>query len=345
MTDQTAITTPNDNSLKAFMRSDAIFSRFEEILGERGAKAYVSSVLLTVANNDALQKCTRASVVASALRAATLSLSCDPSIGQAYLVPYGNVATFVVGYKGLRDMALRTNKYRYIHVDKIYVGEDVEVDRITGSARIIGGKESNEIAGWVASFEMTNGFRKSVYMTREEIHEHARKYSKGYDRNGGVWKQNPSMMEKKTVLRQLLTHWGVLDSRDALFMSEVDGAEGEELEYIDTTFTPAPHSREDVSEDDIMAEIGFSSPSPTPAPQESYPMALDLAETVKDSKGVFYKDYTPAELKKHVPWIEKAMQKEQDDERRTQLQFKRDACNTLIQYAANHPENGQAELL
>lgn len=343
MTNQNnAITTRSDNRLNAFMRSDAIMPRFEEILGERGARAYVSSVLLTVANNDALQNCTHASIVSAALRAATLSLSCDPAIGQAYLVPYGKVATFVVGYKGLRDMALRTNKYRYIHVDKLYKGEGLDVDRITGAATIIGHKESNEIAGWVASFEMTNGFRKSVYMTREEIHEHAKTYSKGYDRQGGVWKANPAMMEKKTVLRQLLSHWGVLDSRDQLFMNAVDEEEAHDLDTLDAEFVQVPASREEVTEDDVLAELGFAPDprraSPAPVPQETYPMAVDMAYGEKDSKGKFYSDYTSEELAKKSEGYAAAMRKEKNPDEISKYQFKLAAIGTILQYRANHPE-------
>lgn len=303
MTDQSkALVKPGEDKLKLFMRSDAIMSRFQEILGERGARSYVSSVLLAVANNAALQECTHASIVASALRAATLSLSCDPAIGQAYLVPYGKVATFVVGYKGLRDMALRTNKYRFIHVDKVYQGEGVEIDRITGSAKMIGGKESDVVAGWVATFELFNGFRKTLYMTREEIHAHAKQYSKGYERQGGVWKANPAMMEKKTVLRQLLTHWGVLDARDELFLSAVDGTELEDLGTLETTFVPlSPDPREEVSETDILADLGYDEPpvqvSRETIKQESVTEVFDLptmtyetACTVVSSQGMRYVD-------------------------------------------------------
>lgn len=245
------------DKLKAFMRSEMIMERFQEILGERGARAYVSSVILAVANNEALQKCSQASIVSSALRAATLSLSCDPAIGQAYLVPYGGTATFVVGYKGLRDMALRTNKYRYLHADKIYEGEGIDIDRITGAAKMIGSKQSNKIAGWVASLEMTNGYRKTIYMTRDEIHEHAKKYSKGYDRAGGVWKQNPDAMEKKTVLRLLLLHWGTLDSRDELFMNIYDGQEIDELDMIEADFVVPDPDDDYVDQETLQKELGF----------------------------------------------------------------------------------------
>lgn len=247
----------------------------------------------------------------------------------------------MVGYKGLRDMALRTNKYRYIHADKIYKGEGVDIDRITGSAQIIGAKESSEIVGWVASFEMTNGFRKSVYMTREEIHEHAKKYSKGYERQGGVWKQNPAMMEKKTVLRQLLSHWGVLDSRDALFLSQVDAAEEADLQTIDADFVPVTRPREDVNEEDVLAELGYASApvsSPAPVVTETYPLPLDMAFTAVDSKGVLYKSMTNEVLAKKSEGYAKALQKEKNPEEIQKLQFKLAVCGTLLQYRANHPE-------
>lgn len=332
MSNQNAITTRPDDKLKAFMRSPQILERFQEILGDRGARAYVSSVLLAVANNDALQECSHASIVSSALRAATLSLSCDPAIGQAYLVPFGRVATFVVGYKGLRDMALRTNKYRYIHVDKIYNGEGVDIDRITGAARMMGGKESDEIIGWVASFETTNGFRKTIYMSKEEIHIHAKKYSKGYDRPSGVWKQNPAAMEKKTVLRQLLMHWGALDSRDELLMNMYDEAEAEDLDVIESEFIPG--ERETHTEAELMAGLGYE-PAPAPvATEETYPMSMELAEKETDSKGKPYIEYTDEELATRAGWIERAIKKEQDADKRNELIYKRDAIATILRVHA-----------
>src|SRR3990167_11332743 len=99
--------------IKSFMRSDEVVTRFREILGERGASAYISSVLIAVANSDALQECSPASVMISAMRAATLHLSCDPVTGEAWIIPFGKKATFVAGYKGLTKMAIRTDKYRY----------------------------------------------------------------------------------------------------------------------------------------------------------------------------------------------------------------------------------------
>src|SRR4026208_373417 len=93
-----------------YMEAPIVKARFAQMMGERGASSYISSVLIAVADSNSLQKCTPVSVYTSALRAATLRLSVDPGVGQAYLVPFKGRATLIVGYKGLHDMAVRTNK-------------------------------------------------------------------------------------------------------------------------------------------------------------------------------------------------------------------------------------------
>ena len=103
----------NKSEIVEYMRSDIVRERFADALGaERNAAPYITSVLLAVANSDKLQECSYQSIYTSALRAATLRLSCDQSTGQAYLVPYGKNATLIVGYKGLYDLAIRTGRYR-----------------------------------------------------------------------------------------------------------------------------------------------------------------------------------------------------------------------------------------
>ena len=86
-----------------------------------------------------------------------MHLSVDPNLGQAYLVPFKNKATLIVGYKGLYDMAIRTGKYRYINVDKLYEGETIEINRLTGFAKLGGGKTGDKINGYFGAFEMMTG--------------------------------------------------------------------------------------------------------------------------------------------------------------------------------------------
>src|SRR5690242_1893285 len=93
-----------------YMESAVVKARFAQIMGERGASTYISSVLIAVADSKSLQECSPVSAYTSALRGATLRLSVDPRTGQAYLVPFKRRATLIVGYKGLQDMAIRRNR-------------------------------------------------------------------------------------------------------------------------------------------------------------------------------------------------------------------------------------------
>ena len=219
MTNNTAI-----QKVTNYMRSDIVKARFAEIVGDRNAAPYISSVLLAVANDQSgnLAKCDPKSIYISALRAATLRLSVDPSTGQAYLVPFGGQATLIVGYKGLQDMAVRTGKYRYINIGPIYEGEEVQVNRISGFHSIAGNKTGDKIVGWLGAFELFSGFGKTFYMTLAEIHEHAKKYSKGYNFKDSVWKTDPQAMERKTVLRLMLRRWGWLDPNDVTTLEELE---------------------------------------------------------------------------------------------------------------------------
>ena len=250
---------------KEFAKSDIVMSRFSELMGDRQARAYISSVILAVASNDRLQSCSHASIISAAIRAASLKLSCDPATGQAYIVPYGREAAFIPGYKGLRDMAVRTNQYRYIHVDKVFEGEQVETDRLTGETRFQGGRTGDTIIGWIASYEMLNGFRKSLYMTCQEIHDHAKEHNPaGYQATKGIWQKNPHAMERKTVLRILLTQWAMLDAHDtALLIAEPET--DPELEMIESEFIYREVELE--NESDLLRDMGYQAP---PSPPEPY---------------------------------------------------------------------------
>lgn len=244
--------------IKNYMRSDVVKSGFSEILGERGASAYIASVVIAVGNSEHLQKCTPKSIAVSAMRAATLRLSVDPSLGKAYLMPFKGAATLVVGYKGLIELATRTGKYRYINVGPVYEGETVEEDRISGMHKLGGHKQGGKVIGYIAAFEMLNGYAKTFYMTLEEIHAHARKHSKSYDNPSSLWKKNPEAMERKTPLRILLQTWGYLDPTDAqALQSEEDGAEMVDAVAVTLPDDVEPASKPLQTEDDLLAALGY----------------------------------------------------------------------------------------
>jgi recombination protein RecT len=245
-----------------YLSSETVKARFAEIVGERNSGAYISSVMLAVADSETLQQCRADSIYISALRAATLRLSVDPGLGQAYLVPFGGKAVLIVGYKGLQDMAVRTGKYRYINVGPVYEGEVVEESRISGFHSLTGHKSSHDarVIGWIAAFELYAGFAHTMYMTVEEIHQHAEKYSKSYANPKSGWKTDTAMMERKTVLRLLLRKWGYLDPSDVAILNEIENEpDSIEAEFNEeyTDHEPAPTANLHRSEKQNMTELGF----------------------------------------------------------------------------------------
>jgi recombination protein RecT len=263
----------NQTQLKLYLRKPEIRENFTSLLGERGGDSYIASVLLAAASNDTLMECTPLSIYAAALRAAALHLSVDPAVGQAYLVPFKGKATLVVGYKGLHDLAVRTNRYRYINVGKIYEGEIIVENRISGLHHIEGGRTGDKVTGWLAAFEMLNGYGKTLYMTTEEIHAHAQRYSRGYDNPQGLWKKDPEVMERKTPLKLLLRRWGYLDPSDAATLEQTEAAENIiEGQTTDITETQPERPK---SELELLSELGFDAPAPVsvPAPTPTvYPL-------------------------------------------------------------------------
>jgi len=240
------------NEIATYMKNEAVKARFAEMMGESNASAYVTSIILTVANSPALQECSPQSVYTSALRAASLRLSVDPSTKQAYLVPYKGKATLIVGWKGLYDMAIRTGRYRYINTRPVYEGETVVENFPSGFHSISGNPTSRVVIGWLGAFEMANGYAKTVYMTLGEIDQHRDKYSPGAKRSDSAWQTNPEAMQKKTVLRRLLMQWGYLDPSDAAQLAVI---ESEEPDAIDAPAVEEVQPAEPMTQQDILKNL------------------------------------------------------------------------------------------
>lgn len=233
--------------------------RFAEVMGDHQARGYVASVLIAVQSNESLAKCSPNSILTSAMRAATLRLSCDPSLGQAHLVPFKGKATLVVGYKGLKDMALRTGKYRYLNIATIYEGMEIKEDIIKGIHSLFGAKTSDNVIGYLLYFELFTGYSKTFYMTVDEIDAHANRYSASINFDNSPWKSHRPEMRKKTVMRLGLSKWGYFDPQDAANLAQSDESEGEE-EMITADFVPDPPQ----SMLQNMSELGFDMDEPAP---------------------------------------------------------------------------------
>jgi len=243
--------------VKKYMNNDVVKNSFVEILGKRGASAYVNAVMTAVIDNAALQECQPESIYIQAMRAATLQLSVDPGIAQAYLVPYGGKCQLIVGWRGLREMAIRTNQYRYINVTEVWEGQEVKFDQITGRHSIDGFKANRKSKhiGWLGAFELMNGFAVTIYMDLEEIHAHRDKYAQGLDRKSSPWNTETKKMEKKTVMRRLIRDHGKINPSDLEMLEQIESDELGEDEIVDLDFSESEVHDNDPWTNDLVKYV------------------------------------------------------------------------------------------
>lgn len=193
-------------TVKGILNNPIMKKRFEEILKQR-APQYMSSIVNLVNSDTNLQKCDPMSVVASCMVAATMDLPVDKNLGYAWIVPYGTRAQFQLGYKGYVQLALRTAQYKSINVIEVHEGELISWNPLTEELKIdFTKRESDAVIGYAGYFELLNGFKKASYWNKEEIEKHRRKFSK----SDFGWKNDFDAMAKKTVLRNILSKWGIL---------------------------------------------------------------------------------------------------------------------------------------
>lgn len=226
-------------SVKQLMDKPEFQSRFKEILGKQSA-TFISSVL-AVANNESLKNVEPISIVQSAMMAATLNLPINQNLGFAYIVPYQGNAQFQVGWRGLVQLAQRSGQFKTLNVTDVRDGEIKEINHLTGEVCFswidISERENKEIIGYVAYFELLNGFHKMLYMSKKNIDKHAKKYSQTYKKNYGNWVNEFDAMAKKTVLKLLLSKYAPLsiEMQRAIIsdQSVIHNSETLDVEYVD----------------------------------------------------------------------------------------------------------------
>ena len=218
------------------MTQTSTLKLFNETLSNPRTQSYLESVLATkknsfvnnisslVANNATLQACQPLSVIYAGIKATALDLPLDPNLGFAYVIPYANrksgitEAQFQIGYKGFIQLAIRSGKYRTINVTEIKAGELKDFDLLAGEMKFeaLPAREKLPTVGYAAFIRLTNGFEKTIYMTKEEVEAHAYEYSQTYkaDKDKGwassQWSKHFDAMARKTVLKRLLSGFGVL---------------------------------------------------------------------------------------------------------------------------------------
>lgn len=235
--------------LTAYLTQDAVKDQINKVIGGKNGQRFISSIVSAVQTNPALKECTNQSILSGALLGESLKLSPSPQLGQYYLVPFKdnkhNVtqAQFQLGYKGYIQLAIRSGQYKKLNVLAIKEGELIRFDPLNEDIEVnlIADEEERENAptiGYYAMFEYTNGFRKAMYWSKAKMEAHALKYSKGYKAKKGYtfWEKDFDSMAFKTMLRQLISKWGIM-SIDMISALDADMAvinEDGTKEYVDT---------------------------------------------------------------------------------------------------------------
>lgn len=195
--------------LKGMLDAESVQKQFNDVLGENKGP-FIGSIIDLYNSDTYLQKCDPKQVIMEALKAATLKLPISKQLGFAYIVPYRDTPQFQLGYKGMIQLAQRTGAYKYINAGVVYEGEFKRRDKLTGAIDLSGEALSNEIVGYFAYIETLNGFSKGIYWTKEEVKRHAQRYSKSYKSGTSAWATNFDEMAQKTVLRALLSKYGIM---------------------------------------------------------------------------------------------------------------------------------------
>ena len=214
--------------MNSLLDSEGYRRRFDELLGKR-APQFIASIISLVNADKNLQTAFQqapVTIIQSALKAATYDLPIDPALGYAYIVPFNNTiktengnqkrmeASFILGWKGMNQLAIRTGVYQKINVSDVREGELKKYDRLTEDIEIewVEDEEDREklpIIGWVGYYRLINGMEKTIYMSRKQVEAHERKNRKGQYMGKG-WRESFDDMAAKTVFRRLIGKYGVM---------------------------------------------------------------------------------------------------------------------------------------
>lgn len=230
--------------LKAVLNAESVQEQFQNALAEN-KDLFIASIIDLYNGDKSLQECNPNAIVMEALKAAVLDLPISRSLGFAYIVVYKNkkkvtdpqtgrtdyvivpTPTFIPGYKGYIQLAMRTGQYRTINADMVYEGELRTVNRLSGEVALDGKRTSDKVVGYFCYFQLLNGYSKTLFMSVEEMAKYAKRYAPGIKKdttiaqliakaNDGIvsknvgWEGNFNDMALKTVIRRLISKYGYL---------------------------------------------------------------------------------------------------------------------------------------
>lgn len=272
--------------LTAYLTQDAVKNQINKVVGGKNGTRFVSSIVSAVQTTPALQECTNPSILSAALLGEALNLSPSPQLGQFYMVPFKNKkkgvteAQFQLGYKGYIQLAIRSGYYKKLNVIAIKEGElirynpleeEIEVSLIEDDIE----REETPTAGYYAMFEYENGFKKSMYWSKKKMLAHADKYSAAFSakslelleagkipdsekwKYSSFWYKDFDGMAMKTMLRQLISKWGIMsiDLQTAIDKDMAIIREDGTADYVDYQQETAEEDRNIVAEQEMKEVI------------------------------------------------------------------------------------------
>lgn len=272
-------------TFSAFLTSDAIKHKINEMVGGRDGQRFITSIISAVSTNPALSECEHSTILSAAMLGESLKLSPSPQLGQYYMVPFKDkkrgckVAQFQLGYKGYIQLAIRSGYYKKLNVLAIKQGElirfdpleeEIEVNLVENDTE----RESLPTIGYYAMFEYQNGFKKAMYWSREKMMAHADKYSMAFSakafeklqageipekdlwKYSSFWYKDFDGMAYKTMLRQLISKWGIMSIDLQKAMDGDMGTINEDgsVDYVDNYPDEAPAPAEEPAPAPIVVD-------------------------------------------------------------------------------------------
>ena len=312
-------------ALRTMLEAESVQKQFHNALKEN-KDAFIASVIDLYSGDAALQRCEPKAVLQEALKAAVLKLPINKALGFSYIVVYNNskrdingqwvkvpTPTFLVGYRGLIQMAMRTGQYKTINADAVYKGELRGADKLTGRIDLSGERESDEVVGYFAHFELLNGFTKTLYMSVREMAAYAKKFSPSVKRETTIdqlltkanapeagkavgWEGDFTAMALKTVIRRLLGKYGYLsvemqgameneakvetaatDAREVMIQTTGNTSIDAPAEYVEIK-EPTPIAAQSTTTYSAPSAAPQAAPQPQPQAAPAAPEAMMFAD-------------------------------------------------------------------
>lgn len=233
-------------TIKGLMSSGVVKERLTELLG-RNTAAFTTSVIQIASQNDMLAKADPSSILNAAMTATTLNLPLNNSIGHAYIVPFNEKqkdgtykvkAQFILGFKGLKQLAIRSGQFQELYAKEVYEGQRIDDNSFVGYHFDWSKKSSDKIIGYASYFRLNNGFESLYYMSAEDAEKHGKKFSQTFKKGFGLWKTDFEKMAIKTVIKLHLNAGEAplsIDMQKGINADQavINDLEGEDFSYPD----------------------------------------------------------------------------------------------------------------